>query len=121
MGYPSEHLNNGEPRRRGGVSPLEGRSEVNKESEPMRKAILYLAGASVLGMVALAPGTTWAKSERDWGVTVGPGGVYVGPKHDHRYGDRDYRDRHRYDDEYAYRHRYDDEDLRYRRDRDRDY
>jgi hypothetical protein len=43
------------------------------------KAILYLAGASLLGVVALAPGTTWAKSDRDLGITVGPGG-YVGPK-----------------------------------------
>jgi len=80
----------------------------------MRKAILYLAGASLLGLVALAPGTTWAKSDRDLGITVGPGGVYVVPKHD-------YRDRHRYDDRYSDRHSYnDDEDSRYRRDRYRD-
>ena len=84
----------------------------------MRKAILYLAGASLLGLVALAPGATCAKSDRDLGITVGPGGVYVGPKHD-------YRDRHRYDDRYddrySDRHSYnDDEDSRYRRDRYRD-
>jgi len=80
----------------------------------MRKAILYLAGASLLGLVALAPGATWAKSDRDLGITVGPGGVYVGPKHD-------YRDRHRYDDRYSDRQSYnDDEDSRYRRDRYRD-
>ena len=65
----------------------------------------------MLALVAIAPGTTWAK---DWGVTVGPGGVYVGPK-------THYRDHYRYDDSYAYRHRYDDEDWRYRRDRDEDY
>ena len=29
------------------------------------KAILYLAGASLLGV---APGTTWAKSDRDLGM-----------------------------------------------------
>jgi hypothetical protein len=87
----------------------------------MRKAILYLTGASVLALVAVAPATTWAKSDRDWGVTVSPGGIYVGPK-------TDYRDRHRYrhDDygyksSYKYRNRYDDdEDWRYRRYRDRE-
>jgi|SwirhirootsSR2_FD_contig_81_2410531_length_322_multi_12_in_0_out_0_1 hypothetical protein len=84
----------------------------------MRKAILYLAGASLLGVVALAPGTTWAKSDRDLGITVGPGGVYVGPKHDYRDRQR-YDDR--YDDRYSDRHSYkDDEDWRYRRDRYRE-
>ena len=76
----------------------------------MRKSILYLAGVSLLALAVLAPATTWAKSDRDWGVTVGPGGVHVGPSYRHYDRDR-----------YAYRHRYDDEDWRYRRDRDRDY
>jgi hypothetical protein len=88
-----------------------GRAEERKGEQSMRKAILYLIGASVLALVAVAPATTWAKSS--WGVTVAPGGVYVGPKHDYRYRDR-------YDDSYAYRHRFDDEDWRYRRDRDWD-
>ena len=71
----------------------------------MRKLILSLAGASVLALVTLAPTATWAG--RDWGVTVSPGGVYVGPKPDYR--DRyHYRDRYRYDDRSAY------DDWRYR-------
>lgn len=77
----------------------------------MRKAILSLAGASVLALVALAPTTTWAG--RDWGVTVTPGGIHVGPKPDYR--DR-YYDRRR--DRSAYRYRYGDDDWRYRRHRD---
>jgi hypothetical protein len=76
----------------------------------MRKAIVYLAGASVLALVAFAP--TAASAGRDWGVTVSPGaGVYVGPKADYR-SDYRYR-RYRYDDRYTYHD--DDDDWRYRR------
>jgi hypothetical protein len=77
----------------------------------MRKAIVYLAGASELALVAFAP--TAASAGRDWGVTVSPGGVDVGPKADYR-SDYRYR-RDRYDDRYT--HYDDDDDWRYRRDR----
>jgi hypothetical protein len=100
-----------------------GAPKKKKGERTMRKAILYLAGASVLALFAFAPATTWAKSDSDWGITVSPGGVHVGPKTDYRDRDRYRYDDRSYDDEssYKYRGRYDDDDdWRYRRYRDRD-
>jgi hypothetical protein len=73
----------------------------------MKKGLICLAGAGVLALVAAAPTATLARPDRDWGVSVGPSGVYVGPQRDYRYK------RYRYD-RYSYRPGYDDDYWRYR-------
>lgn len=77
----------------------------------MKKAIRSLAGASVIALLALSPATASAdpRYHRDWdrgpdvSVGVGPGGVYIGRRHYHRYSydyGPDWRYRHHYGDHY---------------------
>jgi hypothetical protein len=61
----------------------------------MAKTLVFLVGAAaiVLGMTAPQP----ASAGSHVGVEVGPGGVYIGPRHRHYYDD---------EDDWSWRHRH---------------
>ena len=73
----------------------------------MTKTLGFLAGASALALMALA--TVPASAGSHVGVDVGPGGVYIGPRHQDYYDNDDWR-RHRHHERGAYS----DRDYRYR-------
>ena len=85
----------------------------------MAKKLAFLLGASAIALLGLTSVPQPASAGRV-GVDVGPGGVYIGPRHRHYYDDEDWRGRHRYDHRGAYLER-DYRDRDYRRHRDRDY
>jgi hypothetical protein len=86
----------------------------------MVKTLAFLVGASAIALVGIATAPQPAAAGSHVGVDVGPGGVYIGPRHRHYYDEDDYwRRRHhergawyeghrRYPDEG--RRRYHDED-----------
>jgi hypothetical protein len=77
----------------------------------MLKTLSFLVGASALAFVGMA--TVPQTASAGVGVDVGPGGIYVGPRHRHYYDDDDWRWRHRYDHRGAYLDR---DHRRYHRD-----
>lgn len=71
----------------------------------MAKTLAFLVGASALALLGMATGPQPAVAGSHIGVDVGPGGIYVGPRHRHYYDDDDWRRRHRYDERGAYQDR----------------
>jgi hypothetical protein len=68
----------------------------------MTKTLAFLVGASALALVGMATVPQPAVAGSHIGVDVGPGGIYIGPRHRHYYDDDDWRWRHRYDERGAY-------------------
>jgi hypothetical protein len=63
----------------------------------MAKTLAFLVGASAFALMGMATVPQPALAGSHVGVDVGPGGVYIGPRHRHYYDDDDWRWRHRYD------------------------
>jgi hypothetical protein len=79
----------------------------------MAKTLAFLVGASAIALVGMATIPQCAIAGSRVGVDVGPGGIYIGPRHRHDYDEDDWRWRHRYHDRgawYDYHHRYHDWD-----------
>jgi hypothetical protein len=68
----------------------------------MAKTLALLVGASAIALVGMATVPQPASAGSHVGVEVGPGGIYIGPRHRHYYDDDDWRWRHRYDHRGAY-------------------
>jgi hypothetical protein len=68
----------------------------------MPKTLAFLVGASALALVGMATAPQPAVAGSHIGVDVGPGGIYIGPRHRHYYDNDDWRWRHRYDESGAY-------------------
>jgi hypothetical protein len=67
----------------------------------MAKTLAFLVGASAIALVSMATVPQPASAGSHVGVEVGPGGVYIGPRHRHYYDDDDWRWR-RHDHRGAY-------------------
>ena len=67
----------------------------------MAKTLAFLVGASAIALVGMATVPPPAFAGSHVGVDVGPGGIYIGPRHRHYYDD-DWRWRHRNHDRGAY-------------------
>jgi len=88
------------------VSPS-GKKSKKQRSISMAKKLAFLVGASALALAGMATVPLPASAGSHVGVDVGPGGIYIGPRHSHYYDD-DWRWRHRgayWDrDHYRYHH-----------------
>ena len=60
----------------------------------MVKTLAFLAGASAIALVGIATAPQPAAAGSHVGVDVGPGGVYIGPRHRHYYDEDDWYWRH---------------------------
>jgi len=56
----------------------------------MAKTLAFLVGASAIALVGIATAPQPASAGSHVGVDVGPGGVYIGPRHRHYYDEDDY-------------------------------
>ena len=62
----------------------------------MAKTLALLVGASAIALVGIATVPQSASAGSHVGVDVGPGGVYIGPRHRHYYDEDDWSWRHRH-------------------------
>jgi hypothetical protein len=62
----------------------------------MAKTLALLVGASAIALVGMATVPQPAIAGSHVGVEVGPGGVYIGPRHRHYYDEDDWSWRHRH-------------------------
>jgi hypothetical protein len=109
--FPKFAKNSKERERERGVASRPGHLKQQKGVWTMRNTAISLAGAALIAL-AFAPQPASARNGPDWGVTVSPGGIYIGPKYDysyhhHRYNrsnEYSYSDRDRDYDYWRYRH-----------------
>jgi hypothetical protein len=71
----------------------------------MAKALAFLVAASALALVGTATVPQTASAGSNVGVDVGPGGIYVGPRHRHYYDQDDSYRRHSHYPHGAYQDR----------------
>jgi hypothetical protein len=68
----------------------------------MGKTLAFLVGASALALMGITTVPQPASAGSHVGVDVGPGGIYIGPRHRHYYDEDDWRWRHPYHERGAY-------------------
>jgi hypothetical protein len=79
----------------------------------MAKTLALLVGASAIAFLGIATVPHPASAGSHVGVEVGPGGIYIGPRHRHYYNEDDWYWRHRHYPSgawYDYHRRYHDWD-----------
>jgi hypothetical protein len=62
----------------------------------MTKTLALLVGASAIALVGMATVPQPASAGSHVGVDVGPGGIYIGPRHRYYYDEDDWSWRHRH-------------------------